>query len=98
MLVFRDVGVQLCTRRLSGVNSCRFIPLSQISGIIIHEGITMFQVKFYLAIIVKGEDRLAIAFQILQSICPSIKNLLPRLHVLERIYADTRATLLDGFD
>ena len=41
-----------------------FIDHSRIADIIINEGITMLQVKFYMAIIVEGQDRMVIVFEV----------------------------------
>ncbi|KAJ1342102.1 hypothetical protein BSLG_003325 [Batrachochytrium salamandrivorans] len=63
VLVFRDMGIQLHTRCWGGfVSTTRFIPVSKILTVIINEGITLFQVKFYLAILVDGEDEMTVAF------------------------------------
>ena len=62
ILCVRNVGVQVKTRYLTGRLRSQFIDCSKISDIIINEGINMLQVKFYLAIIVEGQDREYVAF------------------------------------
>ncbi|KAH6595086.1 hypothetical protein BASA50_006073 [Batrachochytrium salamandrivorans] len=85
VLVFRDMGIQLHTRCWGGfVSTTRFIPVSKILTVIINEGITLFQVKFYLAILVDGEDEMTVAFS----------KTLPRLHIIERVYVNIRETLI----
>nr|KAJ3420079.1 hypothetical protein HK105_006139 [Polyrhizophydium stewartii] len=78
------MGVQLRTTFWGGHTRTRFIPASQIAGVVINEGITMLQVKFYLALVVDGESSMVVAF-------PST---LPRLHILERVYVHLRETLV----
>ena len=46
------------------VASTRFIPASQIQDIWIHEAFTGFEVRFYLAIIVEGEQDLVVVFPV----------------------------------
>ncbi|KAJ8331466.1 hypothetical protein QVD99_001737 [Batrachochytrium dendrobatidis] len=85
VLVFRDMGIQLQTRFWGGFRSTtRFIPASKILSVIINEGITLWQVKFYLAIVIEGENEMTVAFS----------RTLPRLHILERVYVNIRSTLM----
>ena len=44
--------------------STRFIPASQIQDIWIHEAFTGFEVRFYLAIVVEGEDDVVVVFPV----------------------------------
>ena len=46
------------------VASTRFIPASQIQDIWIHEAFTGFEVRFYLAIVVEGEDDIVVVFPV----------------------------------
>lgn len=64
ILVIRDVGVQVKTVYLGGRSSSRFIDRSKISDIIINEAITMMHIRVYMAIIVEGEDRMVVVFQV----------------------------------
>jgi hypothetical protein len=86
ILCVRNVGVQVKTRYLTGRLRSQFIDCSKISDIIINEGINMLQVKFYLAIIVEGQDRMVVVFE----------HLLPRLNpVLLQVYRGARAILFN---
>ena len=64
ILVIRDVGVQVKTVYLGGRSVSRFIDRSKISDIIINEAITMFHIRVYMAIIVEGEDKMVVVFQV----------------------------------
>lgn len=64
ILAIRNVGVQVKTTYLSGRSVSHFIERSRICDIIIHEAITMWQVKFYMAIIVARQDRMIVVFEV----------------------------------
>lgn len=64
ILVIRDVGVQVKTVYLGGRSVSRFIDRSKIADIIINEAITMFHIRVYMAIIVEGEDKMVVVFQV----------------------------------
>ena len=64
ILVIRDVGVQVKTVYLGGRSVSRFIDRSKITDIIINEAITMFHIRVYMAIIVEGEDKMVVVFQV----------------------------------
>ncbi|KAL1933440.1 hypothetical protein VTP01DRAFT_7530 [Rhizomucor pusillus] len=84
ILAVRDIGVQVQTVYLLGRRESLFIDRHKIDDIIINEGITMWQIKSYLAILVKEQDRMIVVFQ----------NLLPRLRpVLLEVYNGTRSIL-----
>jgi GPI-GlcNAc transferase complex, PIG-H component len=79
----RGFGVQLTTRYRSGNQSVVLIEADQIDSVIINEAITVHRVIFYLAFIVKGKDRLAVAFEATR----------PRLNVLKLVYRDAPAAM-----
>lgn len=62
--MIRDVGVQVKTVYLGGRSVSRFIDRSKIADIIINEAITMFHIRVYMAIIVEGEDKMVVVFQV----------------------------------
>ena len=64
ILSIRDVGIQVKTIYMNGRSVSRFIDRSKISDIIINEGITMLQVKFYMTIIVEGQDKMVVVFEV----------------------------------
>ena len=47
--------------------STRFIPASLVQDIWIHEAFTGFEVRFYLAIIVEGEEDVVVVFPVRQA-------------------------------
>ena len=77
ILIVRDLGVQVKTVYMDGRCISRFIDHSCIADIIINEGITMLQVKFYMAIIVEGQDRMVIVFEVVISANTVMRMLLP---------------------
>jgi phosphatidylinositol N-acetylglucosaminyltransferase subunit H len=64
----------------------RFIPTTSIQDILIHEAFRGFEVRFYLFIVVKGEEDVVVVFP----------KLLPRREVLETVWRGARACLYDG--
>jgi hypothetical protein len=52
----KDVGLQLETRYAGGATSSRFIESSTILNVIINEGLTLWQVRYYLAVLVRQPD------------------------------------------
>ncbi|CAG8722794.1 3560_t:CDS:2, partial [Ambispora leptoticha] len=83
ILLIHDVGVQVKTTFMDGRCVSKFIDRSKILDVVINEGITMLSVKFYLAIIVEGQDRMVVVFE----------HLLPRLNILLKVYQGTRAVI-----
>eukprot|EP01101_Sappina_pedata_P003992 TRINITY_DN1633_c0_g1_i2.p3 TRINITY_DN1633_c0_g1~~TRINITY_DN1633_c0_g1_i2.p3 ORF type:complete len:128 (+),score=34.68 TRINITY_DN1633_c0_g1_i2:160-543(+) len=86
LLVIPDIGVQVITKYYGGKSIHRFVDKTQIKSIVINEGIHSFRVIFYMAFIVKGQDKMIIAFE----------NLLPRLNDLTKVYHGTRTIMLDS--
>jgi len=76
--VLLGLGVTLEAKRRCGlVASSRFLDLHDISGVIINEGLTTSDVKFYLAFTLRG-NQMALAFE----------SLLPRLSILQPVYQE----------
>jgi phosphatidylinositol glycan class H protein len=69
LLVIRGLGVQTSTSSPSylGTSSTRFIPTSHIQDIFIHEAFKGFEVRFYLNIVVEGEEDVVVVFPV--SLC-----------------------------
>lgn len=61
----------------------RFIPTTSIQDIFIHEAFKGFEVRFYLAIVVKGEEDVVVVFP----------RLLPRREILEDVWRGAKKTL-----
>ncbi|KAL9552262.1 hypothetical protein MBANPS3_003875 [Mucor bainieri] len=84
ILAIRDVGIQVKTTYWGGSSVTRFINRNKIDDVIINEGISFWQIKSYMAILVKDEDKMVVVFE----------HLLPRLRpVLLRAYQGTRTII-----
>ena len=85
LLVIRGLGLQTSTSSASYLSTptTRFIPTSQIQDILIHEAFIGFSVKFYLAVIVEGEEEAVVVFP----------KLLPGRDVLEEVWRGARGVL-----
>lgn len=65
LVVIRDLGVQISTRTgWWGGRRSRFIPTSCVGDLWIHEGFRGFEVRFYLAVVVEGEEGLVVVFPV----------------------------------
>jgi len=58
------LGVQIKTTYPFNRTYSRFIDKSKIGHIIINEGITAFQVKFYLAVLISGGDHMEVVYKV----------------------------------
>lgn len=69
LLVIRGLGVQTSTSSPTylSTSSTRFIPTSMIQDIFIHEAFKGFEVKFYLPIVVDGEEQVVVVFPVWMS-------------------------------
>ena len=85
LLLIRSLGLQTSTSSAYYFSSptTRFIPATQIQDIFIHEAFRGFEVRFYLAIVVKEEDDAVVVFP----------KLLPRRHQLEVVWRGARQVL-----
>ena len=75
-------GLQLCTRRVSGRETERFIEAAAISAIFLAEAVRVDRCHFYLACLLHGEE-LVVPF----------RHLLPPLHDLQCVYRGVWAVL-----
>ena len=82
LLVNRDLGVQIETIRLDGKRSYQFLDKHAISAFVFNEGITACRVVYYLAVVVRGQDSLVLAF----------RNF-PGMGVLQKVYRKSHAVL-----
>lgn len=66
LLVIQGLGVQTSTSSHSYLwtSSTRFIPTSSIQDIFIYEAFKGFEVRFYLAIVVEGEEDVVVVFPV----------------------------------
>ncbi|CAO3687328.1 unnamed protein product [Rhizopus microsporus] len=84
IMAIRDLGVQIKTVYWDGSAVTRFIDILKIEDIIIHEGISFWQIKSYIAIIIKDEDKMVIVYE----------NLLPKLDpILLETYRGVRSII-----
>lgn len=63
-MVIRDLGLQVKTVTYGGKETSRFIDKSQIADVIINEGVTMQKVIFYMAIMIEGQDKMVVVFEV----------------------------------
>ncbi|KZF25276.1 hypothetical protein L228DRAFT_280528 [Xylona heveae TC161] len=75
LLVIRGLGIQTSTSSSTYLSTAatRFIPTNEIRDIFIHEAFKGFEVRFYLAVVVRGEEDVVVVFP----------NLLPKRRMLE---------------
>ncbi|EUC40491.1 hypothetical protein COCMIDRAFT_30591 [Bipolaris oryzae ATCC 44560] len=85
LTVLRGLGVQTSTTSSTYLQTptTRFIPTTNIQDIFIHEAFKGFEVRFYLMIVVEGEDEVVVVFP----------TLLPRREVLEVVWRGVRGGL-----
>ncbi|OAL45586.1 hypothetical protein IQ07DRAFT_661668 [Pyrenochaeta sp. DS3sAY3a] len=85
--LLRGLGVQTSTASSTYLlgPTTRFIPTTSIQDIFINEAFKGFEVRFYLAIVVEGEEEVLVVFP----------NLLPRRATLEVVWKGARACLWD---
>ncbi|KAF2683095.1 hypothetical protein K458DRAFT_341006 [Lentithecium fluviatile CBS 122367] len=87
LTVLRGLGLQTSTTSSLHLRTptTRFIPTTSIQDIFIHEAFKGFEVRFYLAVVVKGEDDVVVVFP----------RMLPRRAVLEDVWRGARACLYE---
>ncbi|KTW25676.1 hypothetical protein T552_03537 [Pneumocystis carinii B80] len=78
LLILHNLGLQITLHYFLLPSRIRFIPLSEILDVVIHEGFIGLEVRYYLALIIRNEDTLQIIFE----------NLLPRKKTLEVVYRE----------
>jgi hypothetical protein len=79
LLVMRDLGVQVGTRYYSGRERKVFIERQRIESVIINEGIQTWAIFYYMAILVKGQERMVLPFEV--QCCCSARHHSPARHV-----------------
>lgn len=65
--MLRGLGIQTSSTSasyLSMTPTTRFIPTALVQDIFIHEAFKGFEVKFYVAVVVKGEDEVVVVFPV----------------------------------
>lgn len=111
LLVIRGLGVQTSTSGPSYLwsSSTSFIPTSAIQDILIHEAFKGFEVRFYLSIVVEGEEDVVVVFPVgsafllcypfswrasVLTMC-GMQKILPRREILEDVWRGARACLYE---
>ncbi|KAI9479493.1 GPI-GlcNAc transferase complex, PIG-H component-domain-containing protein [Zychaea mexicana] len=64
ILAIKDIGIQVRTVYWGGRSVSKFIDQHKIDDIIINEGITMWQIKSYMAILIKNQERMVVVFEV----------------------------------
>lgn len=90
LLVLRGLGVQTrasAPSYLAGA-ATRFIPTEKIKDILINEAFRGFEVRYYLIVVVEGEEDLVVVFP----------GLLPRRRIVEAVWRGARECLYEKRD
>lgn len=83
LIAIEEVGVQLNTTYFNGRVDSKFVDKSKIEQIVMNEGITLCRVVFYVAFIMKNEDKMTLAFE----------NLRPSLRTLMKVFRGIRSKM-----
>ena len=86
ILVVRHVGVQRCVYNCAGWRTVKFIPAEDIVSVVVNEGITRCDVRYYLALVVTNRPRMELLFA----------ESRPALGIVARAYRAMTATLGSG--
>ena len=87
LLTLRTLGIQTSSSSATYLlpSSTRFIPTSQIRDIFIHEAFLGFEVRYYLGVVVEGEEEVVVVFP----------KLLPGRAVVEEMWRGARWCLFE---
>lgn len=87
LTVMRGLGLQTSTTSSIYLRTptTTFIPSTSIQDIFIHEAFKGFEVRYYLAVVVKQGKHVVVVFP----------TMLPRREILERVWRGSRACLWD---
>ncbi|XWW97749.1 hypothetical protein V2A60_005736 [Cordyceps javanica] len=90
LLVMRGLGVQTRESAPGYLASAatRFIPTEKIRDILVNEAFRGFEVRYYLVVVVEGEEDLVVVFP----------GLLPRRHIVEAVWRGARECLYESRD
>ncbi|KAK2629930.1 hypothetical protein QTJ16_000750 [Diplocarpon rosae] len=88
LLVIRGLGIQTSSSADTYLSSSttRFIPTEKIQDIFVNEGFRGFEVRYYLVVVVEGEESVVVVFP----------RLLPRRDTVEKVWRGCRACLFEG--
>lgn len=87
LLVLRGLGVQTSGSPRTYLTSAptRFIPTEKIQDIFVNEAFRGFEVRYYLVVVVEGEEDVVVVFP----------GLLPRRHIVETVWRGARECLYE---
>jgi phosphatidylinositol glycan class H protein len=87
LLVLRGLGIQTSTSSTTYLSTAatRFIPTEKIQDIFINEAFRGFEVRYYLVVVVEGEDEVVVVFP----------RLLPRRRIVESVWRGARECLYE---
>jgi phosphatidylinositol glycan class H protein len=88
LLVLRGLGIQTSSSSSTYLSSSttRFIPTEKIQDIFINEAFRGFEVRYYLVVVVEGEESVVVVFP----------RLLPRRTIVEKVWRGARGCLFEG--
>ncbi|KAL7787782.1 putative GPI-15 component of glycosylphosphatidylinositol-N-acetylglucosaminyl (GPI-GlcNAc) transferase complex [Trichoderma ceciliae] len=88
LLVLRGLGVQTSESPATYLASAatRFIPTEKIQDILVNEAFRGFEVRYYLVVVVEGEEDVVVVFP----------GLLPRRKIVETVWRGVRECLYEG--
>ncbi|KAI9099886.1 PIG-M-domain-containing protein [Phlyctochytrium arcticum] len=64
LLVIESMGLQLQTTNGWGTIKTRFVPFSSIGNLIINEAVTLYTIRYYLAILVEDDEEMTVVFEV----------------------------------
>ncbi|KAI9746030.1 MAG: hypothetical protein M1818_000711 [Claussenomyces sp. TS43310] len=87
VLVLRGLGIQTSTSGSTYLAraSTRFIPTDKIQDIFVNEAFRRFEVRYYLVVVVQGEEEVVVVFP----------RLLPCRRIVERVWRGARSCLYE---
>ncbi|KAM0251746.1 hypothetical protein ACHAQJ_008021 [Trichoderma viride] len=88
LLVLRGLGVQTSESPTTYLASAatRFIPTEKIQDILVNEAFRGFEVRYYLVVVVEGEEDVVVVFP----------GLLPKRKIVETVWRGVRECLYEG--
>ncbi|RDW64916.1 Gpi-c transferase complex [Coleophoma cylindrospora] len=87
LLVLRGLGIQTSTSANTYLSTAttRFIPTEKIQDIFVNEAFKGFEVRYYLVVVVEGEEDVVVVFP----------SLLPRRQIVETVWRGVRGCLYE---
>ncbi|EFQ30030.1 GPI-GlcNAc transferase complex [Colletotrichum graminicola] len=88
LLVLRGLGIQTSSTSGSYLSAAatRFIPTEKIQDVLVNEAFRGFEVRYYLIVVVEGEEDLVVVFP----------RLLPRKKIVETVWRGVRGCLWEA--